>query len=444
MFKTTTPPSRRAAAAFLTICALAACLAFPRAGASSAARVSADTREGRITVFDDVWVTISSRYYDPATRGVDWAAARAEFRPLAADARTQTDFYRVLRRMIATLRDAHTRVYAPGEPADWERPAFVSVGVSLREIEGRVVVARVERGSEAERAGIKAGDEISRVDGEAARAVVARRAADGVVASTDAASRLSAVAHLFDGAPASLAAVELTDARGDVRDVTLRRTLETRAPQLDARRTGSVAVVRFDLFTPGIAARFVRALGGDDSRGDARGSGVAAREPRDAARELRGARALVLDLRANGGGESEAMVDVASALLPAGAPLGVFTDREGRAAASPRARRAMLFAADAIPVFRGAVVVLTGTRTASAAEILVAALKDAGRARVVGEQTCGCVLAVRERHRLPDGGALDVSELDYRTARGARLEGTGVAPDETITPTRADITRGRD
>ena len=60
------------------------------------------------------------------------------------------------------------------------------------------------------------------------------------------------------------------------------------------------------------------------------------------------------------------------------------------------------------------------------------------------EATCGCVLGVRQRHLLPDGGALDLSELDFHTANGTRLEGTGLTPDETITPTRVDLTNGRD
>ena len=71
-------------------------------------------------------------------------------------------------------------------------------------------------------------------------------------------------------------------------------------------------------------------------------------------------------------------------------------------------------------------------------------MQEGGRARVFGEQTCGCVLAIRRRHPLPDGGVLDISEMDYRTARARRLEGAGVAPDETVTPTRRDIEQGRD
>src|SRR3712207_8512146 len=50
----------------------------------------------------------------------------------------------ILRRMLATLRDAHTRVFAPEERSEWHRPVFTSVGVFVREIEGQLVVTHVE------------------------------------------------------------------------------------------------------------------------------------------------------------------------------------------------------------------------------------------------------------------------------------------------------------
>src|SRR5438067_306918 len=65
--------------------------------------------DGRLAVFDDAWETVRERYYDPAFHGVDWEAERAEFRPLAAAAETTAELYGVLRRMLGSLHDAHTR-----------------------------------------------------------------------------------------------------------------------------------------------------------------------------------------------------------------------------------------------------------------------------------------------------------------------------------------------
>jgi len=77
--------------------------------------VSTATVEGRLAVFDDVWETIKIRYYDPAHNGIDWEAKRNAFRPAAAKANSAYELYDVIRQMIASLRDAHTRVYSPDE-----------------------------------------------------------------------------------------------------------------------------------------------------------------------------------------------------------------------------------------------------------------------------------------------------------------------------------------
>ncbi|MGI9105073.1 MAG: S41 family peptidase [Pyrinomonadaceae bacterium] len=389
-------------------------------------RVTTATREGRLVVFDETWQTIRDRYYDPSLNGLDWEELRARLRPLAAEADNEAEFYSVLRRLTSRLRDAHTRVYAPDERFDWQRPTFIGVGLSVREIAGEIIVAAVERDSEAERGGVRAGDMLLSIDGEKAATSFARRLGEEVGASTSAAARQQAAGRLFQGARDTFISAVFTSDRHDGRatkSVRLRRALQTRPPALRVQKIEGFPVVNFNMFMPEIASELMRALRKD---------------------EVRAARGLVIDLRDNGGGQAETMTDIASAFLPQGTNLGVFTDREGRVASIPQTRAAMLFAADAVAEFRGRIVVLTSARTASAAEIFAAALQETKRARVIGEHTCGCVLAIRRRHTLPDGGLLDISEMDYRTATHTRLEGAGITPDELISPTRRDLIDRRD
>lgn len=394
------------------------------ASASARERVTTATREGRLIVFDETWRTIRERYYDPALHGVNWDELRARLRPLAADASGETEFYTVLRRLTSRLRDAHTRVFAPDERFDWQRPTYITVGVSLREIAGQIIVTAIERDGEAARGGVRAGDELLSIEGEPVAQAFARRLTEEVGASTELAARQQAAARLFKGARDTfVTAVFATNDGRATKKIRLRRVLQNRPPALHMQKAEGFPIVNFNMFVPEIASELMRAL----RRG-----------------ELRTARGLVLDLRDNGGGQAETMTDIASAFLPQGTNLGEFTDREGRIASTPQTRAAMLFAADAVAEFRGPVVVLTSTRTASAAEILAAALQESKRARVIGEQTCGCVLAIRRRHTLPDGGLLDISEMDFRTARRMRLEGAGITPDEFVSPTRRDLREGRD
>lgn len=388
-----------------------------------ASPVSTATREGRMIVFDDAWETVRDRYYDPAFHGVDWQAQHAKFRPLAAGAQSTAEFYAVLRRMLGSLHDAHTRAFAPHERFDWQHPHFISVRFSVREVGGQPVVLAVERGSDAERAGLRAGDAITSVDGEPALEVFTRRLGEHTGASTLAAARFRAMATLFDGARDSLVRVGWIDAGGKEKFATLRREWLRREAVLRVRRVaGGYGVVELEAFTQAIALDFVRTLAG----------------------RLRGVRGLVIDLRNNGGGEAESMVEIASAFLPAGRNLGRFTDRTGRVRVEPQTRTAMLMAADSITRIDAPVVILISEKTSSAAEIFVAAMKDARRATTLGMPTCGCVLAIRRRHTLPDGGELDVSEMDYRTASGARLEGTGIVPDEKIPLDIKNLRAGRD
>jgi carboxyl-terminal processing protease len=421
-----TKPERACAA--LALCALACLLALAPAapgGRAAFAEGAAvySTAEARLRIFDEVWEQVSERYFDPDFQGVDWREARRQLRPLAAEARGRVELYAVMRRMLGLLRDPHTRVFAPGESADWRVQRYVSVGVSVRELAGQVVVTDVERDSEAEEAGVRAGDAVLALDGEPAAALVARRAAERGGGDSPSV-RLIAAAHLFEGERGTT--VRLTYARpGErrAREAVLRREPRTRLPSFEVRGQGDgVRLVRFNIFTPEVAARFTRAL-------------------KD---ELKGARALVIDLRDNGGGEAESMADLASTLLPAGLSLGRFTDRAGAVRLEPHTRAALLSTADSFERFRRPVVLLTNARTASAAEVFAAALRETNRASVIGEATCGCVLGIRRRHRLPDGGVLDVSEMDYHTAGGTRLEGTGLRPDVTVEPTRETLRRRQD
>jgi carboxyl-terminal processing protease len=419
------------ALAALTLCALASLLALAPAPSSARHLKSGEgtgveaylTAEARLRIFDEVWEQVRERYFDPDFHGVDWQEVREKLRPRAAEARNRAELYAVLRRMLGALHDPHTRVFAPGESTDWRVQRYVSVGVAVRELAGQVVVTDVERDSEAEDEGLRAGDAVLALNGEPAAAIVERRLAEqGADASSS--SRLLAVAHIFEGERDT--SVRVTYARAGesrAREAVLRREPRTRLPTFEVRSQSSgVRLVRFNIFTPEVAAQFARAL-------------------RD---ELKDARSLVIDLRDNGGGEAESMADLASTLLPAGLSLGRFTDRAGAVRLEPYTRAALMSSADSFERFRRPVVLLVNARTASAAEVFAAALRETNRASVIGEATCGCVLGIRRRHRLPDGGILDVSEMDYHTAGGTRLEGTGLRPDVTVEPTREALRRRRD
>ena len=382
--------------------------------------VSTTTPEGRLAVFDDVWETIQERYYDPTHNGIDWQAKRNVFRPAAAKANSAYELYDVMRQMIASLKDAHTRVYSPDEKFDWWNPRYVTVGLTVREIGGVPVVLQVESGSAAARTEIHPGDAIVSVDGVRVAEFISNRI-ENFGSRSDGPSRSRIVASLFDGQPGTSVNVAWSTRDGKLKSAVLPRYWTQRHLGFSTQRKGKVAILRIDAFTQSVALEFSKALPD----------------------VLEGADSIVLDLRFNGGGDAEAMADVASLFLDDGINLGKFADRSG-ASFELQTYSKRLWRVPQLSRIKLPLVVLTSESTSSAAEIMVAALQTKGRARVIGGVTCGCVLAIRNRHPLPDGGILDVSEFDYRTASGVRLEGRGIKPDETISPTRNDIYSRRD
>src|SRR6185503_10467181 len=318
------------------------------------------------------------------------------------------------------LKDAHTRVYSPDEKFDWWNPRYVTVGLTIREIEGTPIVVSVESGSAAARAELRPGDAIASVDGVPIAQFIATRLAN-LSSRNDGPSRYRTVVSLFDGQPGTSVKVDWTTRDGKAKSALLPRYWAQRTLGFSTQRKGKVAILKIDAFTQSVALEFSRALPD----------------------VLDGADSIVLDLRSNGGGDAEAMADVASLFLDDGINLGKFADRSG-ASFELQTYSKRLWRVPQLTRIKLPLVVLTSESTSSAAEIMVAALQMKGRARVIGTGTCGCVLAIRNRHPLPDGGVLDVSEFDYRTATGVRLEGRGIKPDETITLTRNDIYSRRD
>ena len=383
--------------------------------------VSTTTVEGRLAVFDDAWARINERYYDQQFRGLDWNAQRTTFRAQAAQAESGQGLYAVLRRMISSLNDPHTRVFAPDENFDWWRPRFVSVGFAIAEIGGVPTVVKVDLDSAARRAGVRPGDVIETVNGEAAMSIAEDRLTN-LPEPGRASARFRVFAKLLDGPADTSVDVTWKGKNGKRKSARFHRYWQQR--ELGVRVTrerGDYAVVDLDAFTKTIATDFRRSL----------------RE------KLKGARGIILDLRNNGGGDAEAMSDIAATFLDVGVDLGEFTDRAG-GKYSIFTQATSLLASNRLQQTKLPLVVLTSARTASAAEIFVAAVRTSRRATIIGAPTCGCVLAVRTRHLLPDGGLLDVSELDYQTAQGRRLEGHGLEPDEIVVVEQSDLYARRD
>ncbi|MFG3494448.1 S41 family peptidase [Streptomyces sp. NPDC047928] len=322
--------------------------------------------------------------------GRDGTADRDEVARAAAEAmadgKSGTD---AAQEVVSRSGDRWGAVYDESEYAQFERALdgqYTGVGLwARRAAGGDVEVARVQRGSPAERAGIRPGDRLRTVDGRAVQGlpvaeVVALLRGDDTGGGTDAEAG---------------SAVVLGVQRGDrTWTETLRRArLATEAVTVRRLDDGTV-LIRVAEFTKGSGAR-IRAAVADAPEG----AGV------------------LLDLRGNGGGLVAEAVAAASVFLDGG--LVATYDVHGEEKA--------LYAEPGGDTGRPLVALVDGG-TMSAAELLTGALKDRGRAVTVGSRTFGKG-SVQMPNRLPDGSVAELTVGHYRTPSGHRVDGRGITPD---------------
>lgn len=133
-----------------------------------------------------------------------------------------------------------------------------------------------------------------------------------------------------------------------------------------------------------------------------------------------GAKSIVLDIRDVPGGYLTQAVEIASLFIPSGTVVQIKTQDN-----------ISVKSADGESITTLPLVVIANGRTAGSAEVLTAALQEAGRASVVGVQTQGKG-TVQVLEPLSFGGALRYTAATYLTPNGRSIEGTGVSPDITV------------
>ncbi|MGI9019415.1 MAG: S41 family peptidase [Solirubrobacterales bacterium] len=265
---------------------------------------------------------------------------------------------------------------------------FSGVGLTVTEVKRGLRVASVLENTPAQDAGIERGDLVVAVDGKG----IAGTPAD--VASAR-----------IKGPPGTKVELRVEPVDGaEPRDVVLQRA-EVRVPAVDGEivRTPTsegprkVAYVRFATFSEGAHG-----------------------ELRETIERLfrEGAEGLLLDLRGNGGGLLNEAVLSAGTFVEDGVVVSTSTRSGG-----DRDYQAPGEALEERPT-----VVLINRDTASAAEILAAALQDYELARLVGTRTFG-KNTVQEVIGLSAGGALDLTIGEYVTSEGESLADDGVQPD---------------
>jgi len=286
--------------------------------------------------------------------------------------------------------DGHSRFLDPEDARLFEeatRGEFTGVGVEIDFRDARPTVIAPIDGSPADEAGIRPRDAIVEIDG----------------VETDRLSQEEIGDRIRGDAGTEVTLTLLRPGVDSPYSVTLTRRTITLDPVSWRMLPGNVAQVRLAEFSVGATQDLRDAL--------------------DAARAA-GAAGIVLDLRNNPGGLVSEAIGVASQFLPEGTTIFQQQERDQ----------------DPYPVntvgtdgrwLAGPLAVLTNENSASAAEIVAGALRDNGRARLIGETTfgTGTVLLPFEQ---PDGSTVLLGTALWLTADGEQIWKEGVEPDQEV------------
>jgi carboxyl-terminal processing protease len=305
----------------------------------------------------------------------------------AIDPKKQT--YGAIEGMLKTLGDeGHTRFLTPEERKQNDQDLsglYEGIGIEIVNKGDKVVVVAPIDGSPADRAGFESGDVLVAVNGKSVRD-----------------DELSEVIDKIKGP------------EGTRVEVTVQRGQQERKFDLQ-RAEIKVQIVSWALIPDTDVAYVYLSSFSDNS----------AEELRKAFEEARaaGARRFILDLRDNPGGRLDQAVEIAGYFLKPDSVVYIRKDASGereeiKVKGDPESTDAPL-------------AVLVNKGSASSSEILAGALRDNGRATVIGETTFGTGTVLSE-FVLDDGSSILLGVAEWLTPDGDFIRDTGITPDEEV------------
>ncbi|MBM7866738.1 PDZ domain-containing protein [Heliobacterium gestii] len=297
--------------------------------------------------------------------------------------------------MVASLKDPYSVYMEPQEFKHLEEQiegAFTGIGVyiSKKDTNQMVVVSPI-KGGPAERAGLKAGDVIVKVNGED----VADMDVDVAVSKIKGPEGTEVNLTVFREAAKSLLDFKINREKVNIPVVTAEIAKKD-------NRVGVLRITQFNTTAYGEVDRAIQSFKEKKVKG------------------------IIMDLRDNPGGELNAAVNIASHFVPKGTVVSV-VDREGRSDNYETTRDYL-----DIPV-----VVLINGGSASASEIVSGAIKDYGTGALVGTKTFGKGV-VQTIIPLSGGAGVKLTMYKYLTPKGNDIHKLGIEPDVKVEPEKSN------
>lgn len=340
-----------------------------------------------------------------------WHIIDDKFVPAAvatSSATTTTDankkrVWGMIQGLAASLDDPYTFFLPPAENKLFEEDisgSFEGVGMEIAVRDEVLTVVSPLKGSPAERAGLKSGDRILKINGEDTRGLDVTEAVKRIRGKGGTAVKLSVLRDGWDAA----------------RDFEIVREVINVPIITTEDKGGGVHLIELSSFTSTSPDEFRRALRRFVQSGNTK---------------------LIVDLRGNPGGYLEAAVDTTSWFLPLGS-IVVTEDYAGN-------RENIVHRSRGYDIFNEnlKMVILINKGSASASEIMAAALRHWGKAKLVGEPTFGKG-SVQELIEITSDTALKITVARWLSPDGMSIPMSGIVPDVEVKLTEKDAEEGKD
>jgi len=298
---------------------------------------------------------------------------------------------------INSLGDKYTRYLVPGtDPTDSKLggSSFGGIGVYLKDVEGKIKVLYVIPDSPAKDAGMREGDIIIEVNGISVIGL-----------------KIDEVTDMIRGTVGTAVRLKVTRGADTLEFSIVRQTITTKSVYSEIRE-GNIGYMRLIQFGYSASYEFIEAY--NTLSAEAAG--------------------LIIDLRANGGGELNNTLSIASKFLPESRTILWYRDKSGILEECTSYSETKIN----LPV-----VLLIDENSASASEVLAAALLDNGVATAVGAKTYGKGV-IQTRKTLSDGGHLYITYAEFLSPNKQQINGIGITPNIMVEITDADLAAGND
>jgi len=366
---------------FAVICLLGALLA----GAAGFAGGVLWVRERHPIIKEATFTNLSASYNEIMTEYLNGAEPKA-----LIDGATEG--------MVKSLNDKYSR-YLIGDSGEAYvqnyESEIVGIGIQLREEDNAFIIDSVIKDSPAEKAGLKAEDRLTAVEGTSV---------DGI--------DMDKLIELLRGEIGSKVSITVSRQKlAEPLTVTMTRAaipVMTVSHEMKQDGIGYVVISRFAQKT---AEQFKAAI--DDLT-------------------KQGMKGLLLDVRSNPGGLLVPTITIADQLIPKGKTILQVVSKEEKNVQTYKSKQ--------VVEWKLPIVVLTNRHSASAAEVLTAALKESAGATVVGETTYGKGV-VQRFSQFKDLSVLSLTEAQWRTPKGNWINEKGVEPDVKVSlPSYTELT----